>query len=248
MQFESLSKITLTEQIMQQLAAKITSGELKPGDKIPPERQLSEQLNVSRSRVREALRALSLIGMITITPGGGTFVSADEDIVPEETVIWVYRQALHNVQDIYAARQLIESAVYLSCFDNNGSDILPELRSHMDAIIEAGSAANVSAEEFNGLLVNLDMFVAQHCNNSVFAKLMQTMIFLRKEAALRTLRSPELRKTSVSKRNKIVEAFEKQDRKAVEKALRQFFEKSRKDFVFSQNENTAAATSRKNAT
>ena len=233
MQFESLTKITLTEQIIQQIAAKITSGELKPGDKIPPERVLSEQLSVSRSRVREALRALSLIGMITITPGGGTFVSKYEDIIPEETVIWAYRQELHNVQDIYAARQLIESAVYLACFDNSDEGILTELRSHMDAINKE-STTDISAEEFNRLLTVLDLFVAQRCQNSIFAKLMQTMIFLRKEAALKTLRSPELRRSSATKRNKIIEAFEKRDRKAVEKALRQFFEKSRNDFEFAK--------------
>jgi DNA-binding FadR family transcriptional regulator len=229
MQFESLNKITLTEQIMQQLAAKITSGELKPGDKIPPERQLSEQLNVSRSRVREALRALSLIGMITITPGGGTYVSESEDIVPEETVIWVYRQELHNVHDIYDARELIESAVYLTCFDNNDGTIVPEMRNLMNAIIRE-SVTDCSAEDFNRLLVNLDMFAAQHCKNSIFAKLIQTMILLRRGAALRTLSYPELRRTSATKRNKIVEAFEMRNRKALEKALRQFFEKSRKDF------------------
>ena len=57
LQFTTLNKITLTEQVMQQLASKIISGELKPGEKLPPERDLAEMLQVSRSRVREALRA-----------------------------------------------------------------------------------------------------------------------------------------------------------------------------------------------
>ena len=78
-QFESLNKVTLTEQVMQQLAAKIISGELKPGEKLPPERELSQMLEVSRSRIREALRALSLIGFVTIKPGGGTFVGNQID-------------------------------------------------------------------------------------------------------------------------------------------------------------------------
>ena len=49
LQFTTLNKITLTEQVMQQLASKIISGELKPGEKLPPERDLAEMLQVSRS-------------------------------------------------------------------------------------------------------------------------------------------------------------------------------------------------------
>ena len=66
LQFTTLNKITLTEQVMQQLASKIISGELKPGEKLPPERDLAEMLQMTRSRVPEALRPLSLIGLVSI--------------------------------------------------------------------------------------------------------------------------------------------------------------------------------------
>ena len=84
LQFETLNKVTLTEQVMQQLAAKIVNGELKPGERLPPERELAEMLQVSRSRVREALRALSLIGLVSIKPGGGTYVGNRIDQMPED--------------------------------------------------------------------------------------------------------------------------------------------------------------------
>ena len=87
LQFETLNKVTLTEQVMQQLASKIISGELKPGQRLPAERDLSEMLQVSRSRVREALRALSLIGLVSIKPGGGTYVGNQIDQMPAETII-----------------------------------------------------------------------------------------------------------------------------------------------------------------
>ena len=103
LQFTTLNKITLTEQVMQQLASKIISGELKPGEKLPPERDLAEMLQVSRSRVREALRALSLIGLVSIRPGGGTYVGNHIDQMPEETVIWLFRQQVNNYSDIYEA-------------------------------------------------------------------------------------------------------------------------------------------------
>lgn len=117
MECEPLKKVTLTEQIMEQIAGMITSGQLKPGDKLPNERDLAELFGVTRSRIREALRALSLVGMLTIKPGDGSFVSEEGTKVPEETVMWMYYQEMNKHDEIYAARNLIETEVYLTCYD-----------------------------------------------------------------------------------------------------------------------------------
>ena len=61
-------------EIVKQLRAMISADELKSGDKIPSERELSERLNVGRSSVREALRALELLGLIETRRGEGTFI------------------------------------------------------------------------------------------------------------------------------------------------------------------------------
>jgi GntR family transcriptional regulator, transcriptional repressor for pyruvate dehydrogenase complex len=61
-------------EIVKQLRDMITSDGLKTGDKIPSERELSERLNFGRSSVREALRALELLGLIETRRGEGTFI------------------------------------------------------------------------------------------------------------------------------------------------------------------------------
>jgi GntR family transcriptional regulator, transcriptional repressor for pyruvate dehydrogenase complex len=61
-------------EIVKQLRLLISKEALKPGDKIPSERELSERLNVGRSSVREALRALELLGLIETRRGEGTFI------------------------------------------------------------------------------------------------------------------------------------------------------------------------------
>ena len=61
-------------EIVKQLREMITSDGLKTGDKIPSERELSERLNFGRSSVREALRALELLGLIETRRGEGTFI------------------------------------------------------------------------------------------------------------------------------------------------------------------------------
>lgn len=61
-------------EIVKQLREMITNDGLKTGDKIPSERELSERLNFGRSSVREALRALELLGLIETRRGEGTFI------------------------------------------------------------------------------------------------------------------------------------------------------------------------------
>jgi GntR family transcriptional repressor for pyruvate dehydrogenase complex len=64
----------LYEQIVQQIEGNILRGDLKPGDKLPSERELADQFGVSRTAVREAVKALIQMGLIDAQPGRGTFV------------------------------------------------------------------------------------------------------------------------------------------------------------------------------
>ena len=72
---QPLSRTTLADEIFERLLGLINSKELPPGEKLPPERELSDRLGVGRSSVREALRALTMIGLLDARPGDGTFVT-----------------------------------------------------------------------------------------------------------------------------------------------------------------------------
>ena len=228
MDVEKLKKTTLSEQIMEQIAEQIMSGKLMPGDRLPNERDLAVMFNVSRSRVREALRALALIGLVEIKPGDGSFVKQRDAMMPEETVTWLYYQEVQNAEEVYVARELIESAVYQACFQRRTEEIVQQMRVYMDRIIQLASA-DASCEDCNQALIDLDLYVAQNCGNSVFCKLMQTMFVLRKDLAIKVLSSPEMRLHSAKTREKIIAAFESGDQKALTASLKKFFQVSKKD-------------------
>ena len=65
----------LSDVIMSQLEAMILEGSLKPGQKLPPERELAKQFDVSRPSLREAIQKLEAKGLVNRRQGGGTFVS-----------------------------------------------------------------------------------------------------------------------------------------------------------------------------
>ncbi len=121
------------EEIVRQVKQMISEGRLKSGDRLPPERDLSEKFVVSRTSVREALRALESLGLIEIRPGEGTFVrevSVEALIAPLALVMTSQREAIH---ELFEARRLLEPALAALA----ASRATPEEIQEMERILEA---------------------------------------------------------------------------------------------------------------
>jgi GntR family transcriptional repressor for pyruvate dehydrogenase complex len=73
--FKPVQSVTLSRAIAEQIMDLIAGGQIKPGDRLPPEHELMEQFSVSRSTLREALKSLAMVGIIEARRSAGTFVS-----------------------------------------------------------------------------------------------------------------------------------------------------------------------------
>ena len=72
--FSPIKNTKVYEQVIDQIKNMIDEGNLKKGDKLPSERSLVEQLKISRASIREALRALEVIGLIECRQGEGSYI------------------------------------------------------------------------------------------------------------------------------------------------------------------------------
>ena len=99
------------EEAAEQIADKVRAGELRIGDKLPPERDLALQMEISRPTLREAVKVLVDAGMLEVRrgPGGGMFVASD--VVPVDLVRRVSELRLGEAQGVLEARRLIEPQV-----------------------------------------------------------------------------------------------------------------------------------------
>ena len=70
-----IEKKNYSDQVFDYLFEEIKAGRMKPGDKLPNERDLSQALGVSRPSLREALRAMTQLGLVTTRHGGGTYIN-----------------------------------------------------------------------------------------------------------------------------------------------------------------------------
>src|SRR5437762_3185820 len=110
-QFETVRKVRRYEQVAEQIRRLISEGALKPGDLLPPERDLAVRLGVGRSSVRDAVRTLEVMGILEPRQGHGTVVrdlSTDSLVVPLASVLTRKREMVAELLDV---RRIIEPAL-----------------------------------------------------------------------------------------------------------------------------------------
>jgi GntR family transcriptional repressor for pyruvate dehydrogenase complex len=108
MELKPIKTKRIYEEIIEQIRLLVTEGHLQPGDRLPSERELSVQLNVSRASVREALSALEMMGLLEIRSGEGTFIkkiNIDSVVTP---LTWVLSMEKDTVLELLEVRKMIE--------------------------------------------------------------------------------------------------------------------------------------------
>src|SRR5215475_2892019 len=111
MDLAPIKSTRIYEEIVRQVKSMIAEGRLKGGDRLPPERDLADKFVVSRTSVREALRALESLGLVEIRPGEGTFVrqvSIDSLVEPLALLMVSQRE---GIGELFEARRLLEPSL-----------------------------------------------------------------------------------------------------------------------------------------
>jgi GntR family transcriptional repressor for pyruvate dehydrogenase complex len=101
--------MAVTDEAILKIKGMITRGELGPGDRLPPEKELSERLGLSRSSMREAVKALEVIRVLDVRRGDGTYVTSLEPRLLLEAISFVVD--LHDddsVLELFAVRRILE--------------------------------------------------------------------------------------------------------------------------------------------
>lgn len=103
--------MALTDEAIIKIKAMILEGELKPGDRLPPEKELSESLGLSRSSLREAVKALEMIHVLDVRRGDGTYVTSLTPEVLLGAMSFVAEiQQDSSVLELFAVRRILEPA------------------------------------------------------------------------------------------------------------------------------------------
>jgi GntR family transcriptional repressor for pyruvate dehydrogenase complex len=137
----------LYEQIIEQIRTLVVEGTLQPGDKLPPERELAEQFGVSRTAVREAVKALREKGLVEIQPGRGTFITNSTTEVMRDSLDFIFKVGLINgVAHLNEVRTLLEPGIAALAAERISETELQTLAQAVEAMDAAMHDADIFAE------------------------------------------------------------------------------------------------------
>jgi GntR family transcriptional repressor for pyruvate dehydrogenase complex len=106
-----INRVTVVDEIVERLIDLIVNGDFKPGDRLPPERELRSSLSVGRSSLREATKTLQALGVLEVKPGLGMFVSqGDISSFSKPLALGLFLNQ-DSVQQVIEARSVIEVAL-----------------------------------------------------------------------------------------------------------------------------------------
>ncbi|MFH8408270.1 FadR/GntR family transcriptional regulator [Streptomyces sp. NPDC018019] len=127
--------MAVTDEAIEKIKAMIVSGALRPGDRLPRESELAADLGLSRNSLREAVRALSLIRILDVRQGDGTYVtSLDPQLLLEALSFVVDFHRDDTVLEFLAVRRILEPAATAMAADHIGATELDDLARQLDAL------------------------------------------------------------------------------------------------------------------
>lgn len=165
------------EDIIHQIEDGITSGEFKPGDKLPPERELQKALETSRPTLREALRVLEQKGLIEIRTGakGGAFIkAAGVDRMSENLALLIHQRKV-SLRHLLEFRLSIEGLVTGLAARNATTEDLKRLTNNLDELGELLKKGSKRWKEFYVAESLLHQAIPEMSRNPIFDWILQTV-------------------------------------------------------------------------
>ncbi len=204
------------QQVAEQIQRLILKGVLKPGDCLPPERDLAQKFGVARSSIRDAIRTLEMMGLLEPRQGHGTVVrevSADALVVPLASVLMRKREMIAELVDV---RRMIEPALAARAALNASEEELAQLADileRQERKMRHGETTIDEDSEFHYAL-------ALAARNSVMLKVVDLLMDLLRESRTRSLQVPGRLERSVAGHRRILRALQRRDPNAAEAAVR----------------------------
>jgi GntR family transcriptional repressor for pyruvate dehydrogenase complex len=219
-EFAAVKKTKLYEKVAHQIQGLIRDGLLKPGDKLPPERELAETFQVSRSSLRDAIRSLEVMGMLEPRQGEGTVIceiTANSLVNPLATMLLRKRELVSELIDL---RRIIEPPLAARA----ATHVTTEELNYMEDILER-QLAKVNRGE---LAVEEDTefhyAIASAAKNSVVLKVLDVFMDLLRESRERSLQVKGRLAKSFAGHQRILNAIRRHDATTAEAAMRRHIE------------------------
>jgi GntR family transcriptional repressor for pyruvate dehydrogenase complex len=176
--FKSVKHTKVSEEIVNQIKQLIIDGKLKPGDRLPPERELIKQLGVSRPSLREALNGLVSMGFLEVRQAKRTFVKSITSKLLEGPLAHLIKTDAQKIFDLIEVRKAIETwAAYQAAQKASQEDLL-----QLDGIFGEMKRAFEEGRSWEKQDADFHLAIAQATHNTIHMHIMSGIYDLLRES------------------------------------------------------------------
>lgn len=212
---KAVKKTRIPEEIADQIIQLIRKGDLKPGDRLSPERELAQQLRVSRASVREAMRLLDMKGLLNVRQGAGTFISDDTVEATVQAFSSLLSYTANTVSDIFEMRLILEPHVVALAAERATPDDIRKMEEILDKQ-EADVASGGSGVDFD---TDFHFTIAQATQNPSLVAVIQATSDILNQSRDAALQSPERSRSSLQSHRLILDAIKRKRPKEAEYSM-----------------------------
>jgi len=216
----------LYEQIVEQIEESVQRGDLKPGDQLPAERELAEQFGVSRTAVREAVKALREKGLVEAYPGKGTFITSGSSNPMRQSLDRMMRSAqVDATSSLVEVREILEPEIAALAAVRATEENLNSLRQAV-AVMDA---AKRDPDAYIEADLDFHLELAEAAANPLILSLIDSIVGVLREQRMRIFEVDGGPDRGQYHHKKILEAMEHQDTQGAREAMRAHLRQVRED-------------------
>jgi len=217
--FQSVPRnLSLADKVTQQLTEMIVSGDLTPGERLPSERELGNQFDVSRTVIREAVRSLVARGLVKVTSGRGVeVVAANSDDVATSMRLFVRGRSGLDYGQVHEVRTAIEVQVAGLAAARASADDLERLRSLCDKYQESLTSGDTdAASQFD---FQFHQELARSAGNDLLVAMLDSISDILMEVRQRAMVRPTVAESGLKAHRWILECIAARDPQAARGAM-----------------------------
>ena len=212
-----LTRATLPQEIVAAIADLIMTRVWKPGDRIPPEKELAARFGVGRSTIREAVKSLVILGVIDARPGDGSFIRDGTSDLLSGAFQWGLMLTEQNLGDLVDMRILIE----VECAGRAATARDPDVGATLLQLVSHMGEARNHPEQFMRLDNQFHETIAAATRNSLYLSLSKTIQSLVGVWYAQTFQLARTKAATLDEHFAIATAIQAHDEQTAREAMRQ---------------------------
>lgn len=210
-----VTKVSISDEIAQQIMDLIANGDLKPGQRLPSERELCKEFGAGRSSLREALRCLSIVGVLNARVGEGTSVAADGGKFLGKIIEWRMITEKHDIENLLEVRLGLEGVAAA----NAASRAKQKDLEHLEELVSQMRDAVGDRKRFAALDLAFHIAIAKASGNAFLIDLVSMIRSQLARVLQKVLLLPNAVPLSLKEHQAVFEAIKRSDAEAARHAM-----------------------------